>query len=231
MKRFWTEVTVAELDGSGFGIALDGRPVNTPGRVRLAVPTQALARAIADEWRAVDIQIDPRAMPLTGLANAAIDRIGPAADDFAAGLAAYGESDLLCYRADAPAELVARQAAHWDPLLDWAGQRYDVRFETVAGVMHRPQPEATTQCLSHAVRQRSPFELAGLSPLVTISGSLVAALAMLEGAATRDAVWAAAHVDEDWQAEQWGEDSLAQKTREAHRVDFDAGARFLALLA
>ncbi|MFZ5749337.1 MAG: ATP12 family chaperone protein [Pseudomonadota bacterium] len=229
MKRFWTEVAVA-AEGDGFGIALDARPVRTPGRVPLALPTRALAEAIADEWRAVDGEIDPRTMPLTGLANAAIDRIAPDTHRFAAGLAAYGETDLLYYRAHEPAELAARQAAAWDPLLDWARGRYDVAFEPVAGVMHHPQPPATVARLADAVAARSPFELAALTPIVTVTGSLVAALALLEGAADRDTVWHAAQVDEDWQAEQWGEDDIAATTRAAHRADFDAGARFAALL-
>lgn len=225
MKRFWKEVTVEDA-----GIALDGKPVRTPGRAPLALPTPALADAVAEEWRAVGETLDPRAMPLTGLANAAIDRIAPDTAVFAAGLAAYGESDLLYYRAGEPEPLVARQAAAWDPLLDWARARYDVHFETVSGVMHRAQPPATIARLGEAVAALDAFRLAGLSPLVTVSGSLVAALALLEGAADADTVWNAAHVDEDWQAEQWGEDSLAVQARATRRADFDAGARFLALL-
>ena len=226
MKRFWKEVTV-EPEG---GIALDGRPVRTPGRAALALPTRALAEAIAEEWRAVGETLDPRAMPLTGLANAAIDRIAPDPAAFAAGLAAYGESDLLYYRADDPAPLVERQAAAWDPLLDWARRRYDVHFEPVAGVMHRAQPEATVARLGEAVAALDAFQLAGLSPVVTISGSLVAALALVEGAATADAVWRAAHIDDDWQAEQWGEDTLATQAHAARRAEFDAGVRFLGLV-
>lgn len=226
MKRFWKEVTVEP----GNGIALDERPVRTPGRTALALPTLALAEAIAEEWRAVGETLDPRAMPLTGLANAAIDRIAPDPAAFAAGLAAYGESDLLYYRADDPAPLVERQTAAWDPLLDWARRRYDVHFEPVAGVMHRAQPEATVARLGEAVAALDAFRLAGLSPVVTISGSLVAALALVEGAATADSVWRAAHVDEDWQAELWGEDVLATQARAARRAEFDAGVRFLGLL-
>lgn len=225
MKRFWKEVTVENGQ-----VALDGKPVRTPGRVPLALPTPALAEAVADEWRAVGETIDPRAMPLTGLANAAIDRIAPAPAPFAAGLAAYGESDLLYYRAEDPEPLVARQAESWDPLLDWARNRYDVHFETTAGVMHKAQPEATTTRLAEAVAALDGFHLAGLSPLVTVSGSLVGALALLESAVSAETLWQAAHVDELWQAEQWGEDELAVKARNARRVDFDAGARFLALL-
>jgi len=227
MKRFWKDVTVdAER-----GIRLDDRPVRTPGRVPLLLPTDMLAEAVADEWRAVADDIDPRAMPLTGLANAAIDRIAPDSAAFAAGLAAYGESDLLCYRADSPPDLVARQAVLWDPPLDWARDRYDVHFEIATGVIHRPQPEATIERLGAAIAARPAFELAPLSPIVTITGSLVLALALAERAMEADAVWAAANLDEDWQAEQWGEDDLAIKARETRRRDFEAAARFLSLVA
>lgn len=226
MKRFWSEVTI---DAERV-VRLDARPVRTPGRVPLALPTQALAEAVADEWRAVGEAIDPRAMPMTGLANAAIDRIVPSPGGFAAGLAAYGESDLLCYRAEAPGELVARQAAAWDPLLDWARERYDVHFVTVAGIMHRAQPPATLARLAEAVAARDGFVLAGLSPVVTVTGTLVGALALVEGAVDADTLWAAAMVDEDWQAERWGEDTLATATRVAHRAEFDAGVRFLGLV-
>ena len=229
MKRFWKEVSVVRK-GDGFGIMLDGRLVRTPGRVPLSVPGDALAEAISEEWRCVAEDIDPRAMPLTGLANAAIERIMPDPAAFAAGLAQYGESDLLYYRAEAPEPLIERQQAAWDPLLDWARGRYDVHFETTAGVMHRAQPEATVARLGEAVAARDAFELAGLSPLVTVTGSLVAALALLEGAADAETVWRAARIDGDWQAELWGEDDLALQTAAAHRADFDAGARFLSLL-
>jgi len=226
MKRFWKNVTVdAER-----GIRLDDRPVRTPGRAPLLLPTDGLAEAVADEWRMVADDIDPRAMPLTGLANAAIDRIAIDPVAFAAGLAAYGESDLLCYRADSPPDLVARQAAMWDPPLDWARDRYDVHFEIVTGVIHRPQPEATIGRLGAAIAARPAFELAPLSPIVTITGSLVLALALAERAKEADAVWAAANLDEDWQAEQWGEDDLAVKARETRRRDFDAAAQFLNLV-
>lgn len=225
MKRFWKEVTLEDN-----GIALDGKPVRTPGRAPLILPTAALADAVADEWRAVGETIDPRAMPLTGLANAAIDTIAPDPAKFAAGLAAYGESDLLYYRAELPEPLVERQRAAWDPLLDWARRRYDVHFETAAGVMHRAQPPATIARLAEAVAAQDAFHLAGLSHVVTVSGSLVAALALREGAVDADTVWHAAQVDEDWQAEQWGEDDLATRARDAHHADFLAGARFLSLL-
>ena len=226
MTRFCKDVTV----DADLGVRLDDRPVRTPGRAPLLLPTAALADAIAEEWRAVDGDIDPRAMPLTGMTNAAIDRIAPDPAAFAAGLAAYGESDLLCYRADSPPDLVVRQAALWDRPLDWARDRYDVHFEIVAGVIHRPQPDATIERLGAAIAVRPAFQLAPLSPIVTITGSLVLALALAERAMDTDAVWAAANLDEDWQAEQWGEDELAIKARETRQRDFEAAARFLSLV-
>ena len=226
MKRFWSDVAI----DAARVVRLDDRPVRTPGRAPLTLPTPPLAEAVAAEWRAVGETIDPRAMPLTGLANAAIDRIAPAQADFAAGLARYAESDLLCYRAEAPRELTARQAAAWDPLLDWVRDRYDVRIETVTGIMHRPQPAATLARLGEAVASRDAFALAGLSPVVTVTGTLIGALALAEGAVDADTLWRAAHVDEDWQAERWGEDALAAQARAGRRADFDAGVRFLGLL-
>lgn len=227
MKRFWKDVTV----DTERVVRLDDRPVRTPGRVPLALPTPALAEAVADEWRGVKETVDPRAMPLTGLANAAIDRIAADPAPFAEGLARYAETDLLCYRADSPPELVERQDAVWNPLLDWARDRYDVHFTLVTGIMHQPQPEATVERLAQAVAALDPFRLAALSPVVTITGSLVLALALLEGAADSDAVWQAAHVDEDFQAEIWGEDYLAIEAREAKRREYDAAVRFLGALA
>jgi len=229
VKRFWKEVSVEPIDG-GFTIALDGRRVKTPARAELVVPARALADAIAEEWRTVEGEIDPRAMPLTGLANAAIDRIAPDKEAFARGLAAYGESDLLCYRADRPPRLVERQATLWDPILAWCRRRYDADFEVASGIVHRPQPKATVDRLAHAVLARSPFDLAALSPLVTISGSLVIALALVEDGIDLDTAWAAASLEEQWQAEQWGEDAEAARALAARRAEFEAAYRFLTLL-
>lgn len=226
MKRFYKDVSVA--DGA---ILLDGRVVKTPARAPLAVSAPALAEAIAAEWRAQHETIDPRAMPMTGLANAAIDRVAPDPATFARPLAAYAETDLLCYRADGPADLVAEEEAAWDPLLDWARNRYDVHFVTTAGIVHAPQPPATVARLAEALAGRDAFALAALSPLVTIGGSLVTALAVAEGAIGAEAAFDATHLDELWQARQWGEDSLATTAREARRGDFLAAARFLSLLA
>ena len=229
MKRFWDAVDVAAESG-GWGIKLDGRPVRTPARKPLLVPTEQLADAIAGEWRSVGATIDPRAMPLTGLGNAAIDRVAPDTQAFAAGLARYAEADLACYRAGGPKALAERQAESWDALLAWARRRYDVDFATTSGVTHVPQPEATVQRLAHVVAALDAFHLAGLSSLVTIGGSLVTALAVLEGAVSAESAWDAVSLDERWQAEQWGEDAEAKQALEARKRDFLAAARFLSLL-
>ncbi len=226
MKRFWTDVAI-DADRV---VTLDGKPVRTPGKRVLVLPTDALAEAVADEWRAVGETIDPRTMPLTGLANAAIDPIAADQAGFAAGLARYAESDLLCYRADGPPLLVERQAAAWDPLLDWAAHRYDVRFEITSGVMHVAQPPQTIARLGAAMAAFDTFALAGLSPLVTLTGSLVIALALIERHIDADAAWAAAGIDEGWSVEMWGEDWQAAQSREAKRREFDQGVRFLELL-
>lgn len=229
MKRFYKSAE-AVAGEAGHEIRLDGRPVRTPARALLSLPSAALAEAVAAEWAAQGETIDPRSMPLTGLANAAIDRVAPDPGAFAAGLAQYGESDLTCYRAEGPQSLVARQEGVWDPILGWARRRYDVDFETVGGIMHRAQPGGTTERLARATAARSPFELAALSPLVTISGSLLIALTLAEGAIELDTAWEAATVDEAWQAEQWGEDAEAAQRLALRRAEFEAGERFLRLL-
>lgn len=229
MKRFYKDVGVAP-EGDGFALRLDGRAVKTPARSALVVPGKALAEEMAQEWAAQGDEIDPRSMPLTGLANAAIDRVAPDPQAFAARLAEYAESDLLCYRAESPDKLVARQAERWDPILAWARQRFDIDLHVVAGIMHQPQSAAAVQQLARAVTARSSFELAGLSPLVTVSGSLVTALALAEGAIDLEQAWDAASLDEQWQLEQWGEDAEASAALAARRQDFAAGARFLDLL-
>ena len=226
MRRFYKHAAV----GDGNVVLLDARPVKTPGRAPLAPPSPCLAAAIVDEWNEQGETIDPRSMPLTGLANAAIDRIAPAKEAFAGGLAVFGESDLLCYRAEGPAPLVARQAELWDPLLDWARSRYGIAFEVTAGIVHRPQPPETVARLAAAVDARDPFQLAGLSPLVTVSGSLIIALAVAEGATGLGPAWAAATLDEQWQIDQWGEDAEAVHALANRRADFEAAARFLSLL-
>ena len=230
MKRFWRAASVEE-QGAGYTILLDARPVKTPARALLRLPTCALAEAIAAEWDAQADTIDPRAMPLTGLANAAIDRVAPDPATFAGGLAQFGASDLLYYRAERPRRLVELQAAAWDPLLDWARRRFDVDFVLGSGVMPVDQPEATVRALAPAVAAYDPFRLAALSPLVTVGGSLIAALALAEGAVARDAAWTAVTIDEQFQLDEWGSDAEAEKALAVRREDFDAGARLLDLLA
>ena len=229
MKRFWKDAEAVERDRA-WGVELDGKPVRTPAREPLEVPTSALAEAIAEEWKSVEDKIEPRAMPMTGLANAAIDRVATNKELFARGLANYAEGDLACYRAEGPRELVERQALQWDALLSWGRRRFDVDFRTTCGILHVDQPAATVEQLSHAVASLDAFRLAGLSPLVTIGGSLVAGLAVLEKAITAAEAWNAVSIDERWQLEQWGADSEAEMALENKRRDFFAAARFLSLL-
>jgi chaperone required for assembly of F1-ATPase len=220
MKRFWKAVTVD--NGT---ILLDNRLVKTPGRMTLQLPTSQLAEAVANEWRAVGEDIKPHEMPLTGLANAAVERAPPAET-----LAVYGETDLLCYRAENPPELAAREAEVWDPLLDWARARFDIAFTVTAGIVHKAQPPATVARLAKAVAAYDDFHRTALSSLVTIGGSLVVALMLAEGAITPDAAFDACHLDELWQAELWGEDWMATDARALRRADFNNAARFLTLL-
>lgn len=227
MKRFWTEAAVAESD-RGWLVRLDGKTVNTPRRVPLLLPNEAVADAVCQEWSAVGETLDPRSMPLTGLANAAIDHADRAG--FAAALARYGETDLFCYRAENPPGLLARQATEWDPFLAWARRRYDIELVVAPGVIHRPQPPLTLMRLTAAVDALDRWRLAGLNPIVTIGGSLIGGLALLEEAFDERRLWDATQLDELWQAGQWGEDAEAATVRAARRDDFSAAARFLRLL-
>lgn len=229
MKRFFKHVSIV-AEAGGWAIRLDERAIRTPARSPLVAPTEALATAIAEEWSAVEGEIDPGAMPLTGLANAAIDRIAHDRQTFAAGLAKYGEADLACYRSEWPPELVRRQRASWDELLAWARRRFDVDFSTTTGLLHVPQAQATIDRLGQAVAELDGFHLAGLSPLVSTGGSLIAALAVLEKAIGAEAAWEAVSVDERWQLEQWGGDKEAETALKNRRRDFFAGVRFLDLL-
>lgn len=229
MKRFWKQAEVI-AEAGGWGIALDGRPVRTPERAPLAVPTRALAEAIAAEWDAQGEDIDPASMPLTGLANAAIDLASPDPAAFAEPIAAYAESDLFCYRDDRDAALQAEQAAAWNPLLAWAEARHGVEFALTQGVLPIDQPPATIAALRAALLAHDPFRLAALTPLVTIGGSLVAGLALAEDAFAADALWDAVSLDELYQERRWGADSEAQKARARREADWHHAARFLSLL-
>lgn len=229
MKRFWKSTQAVEKDG-GWCVELDGRPLRTPARELLSVPTPRMAEAIAAEWDGVGEQIDPRDMPLTGLANAAVDRVEPDKQAFARGLAKYAEADLAYYRAEGPRGLIERQAEHWDDLLAWGRRRFDVDFRTTSGLLHVDQPAGTVQRLAHAVNALDSYRLAGLSPLITIGGSLLAALGVLEEAFTPEHAWEAVSVDERWQLEQWGSDEEAETALANRERDFLAAAQFLKLL-
>jgi len=230
LKRFYSEVAVEEGEG-GFALLLDGRAVRTPERARLLLPNAALAEAVADEWRAQGETIDPAAMVMTGLSNAVIDRVVPDPAGFAEGLARYAASDALCYRAEHPADLVARQAAEWDPPLRAVEERFDVRFRLSAGVHFVEQPSDTLKRMRKAYEALSPWTLAPLQPVVTITGSAVLGLVLLHGMAEREAVFRSGMLEELYQVEKWGDDPIALAARESRRVSFDAAADFLRLVA
>jgi len=229
VKRFWKAAEAAAAEG-GWGVQLDQRSLRTPGGAPLLVPTAALAAAIAEEWADAAKTVDPRAMPLTGIANAAIDSVTPDRPAFAADLGKYAQGDLACYRAERPQSLTAEQQAKWDSLLGWARRRYEVDFVTTTGILHVAQPRPTVERLAHEVAALDPFRLAGLSPLVTIGGSLIAALAVREGALTPEQAWDSVSIDERRQIEKWGADPEAEAALANRRREFLAAARFLELL-
>jgi chaperone required for assembly of F1-ATPase len=228
-KRFWKGATVGEEAG-GHIVLLDGRPIRTPSRALLVLPTRALAAALAEEWDRQEEIIRPATMPMTRLANTAQDRVAPEFDAVARMVAAYGETDLLCYRAEGPAELVRRQAEVWDPLLDWAAARFGARLHPTAGVVPVAQSDAALDRLAAAVRDRSPWRLTALHEFVALTGSLVAGLAVAEGARTPDEAWTLSRIDEDWQVSQWGSDSEAEAAAARRRAEFHEAVRFDRLL-
>jgi len=227
-KRFYTEVSVGEGEG-GFTILLDGRPVRTPARGLLRAPTRALAEAMAAEWAAQDTEINPFLMPLTRLVNVALDRVGPEAEAVRDEVVRYAGTDMLFYRADGPQKLVARQARSWDPVLDWMSGTHGARFFLSEGVQHVTQPADALARVAGRV-PLDPLRLAAIHSMTTLTGSALLALAVAEGALDVDAAWAAAHVDEDFNREQWGEDEIAARRRAARRTEMDAAARLLGLL-
>ncbi|PIE08648.1 MAG: ATPase [Rhodobacterales bacterium] len=229
VKRFWKETAVAEAEG-GFTVTLDGKPIRTPAKAPLTVPTRAFAEAIAEEWAAQADEIRPETMPLTRSANAAIDKVTAQFDEVAALIVAYGETDLLCYRAEGPESLVRRQAEAWDPLLDWAAGALGARLHPVAGIMHQPQEAAALAALTEATRAFSAFELAAFHDLVALSGSLILAFAAARGARRPEALWEVSQVDEEWQAGQWGKDDQACANTALKRQAFLDAARVFSLL-
>jgi len=229
MKRFWSEVSV-EAGGGGFAIRLDRRPLRTPAKASCLLPTRALAEAVAAEWAVVEGVVDPAAMPLTRAANSAIDRVVPECEAVAAMIAAYGEADLICYRAPHPQALARRQADAWNPLLAWAGEALGADLVAAEGVVHVAQPAESLARLDAAVRTHGPWELTALHDLVSISGSLVIGLAVSHGRLDVATAWPLSRIDEDWQIEEWGEDAEATALAERRRADFANAARLLELV-
>lgn len=217
-KRFWKAADAVEVEG-GFSVLLDGRGVKTPAKQAMRVPTYAMAAAIAAEWDAqIDI-INPNTMPVTKTANAAIDKVAVQHAEVAEMLAAYGDSDLLCYRADAPEELIERQNAQWNPMLEWAADALGARLETRTGVIHASQDPVVVAALRTRTHALDAYELAAFHDLVSLSGSLVLGFAATLNARPADELWTISRLDELWQEEQWGEDedatALAAIKREA----------------
>ncbi|MDP3676054.1 MAG: ATP12 family protein [Novosphingobium sp.] len=228
MKRFWKDATV-ERTTLGWEVALDGRMLRTPRGVPQAVPTRALAEALADEWRQQGEVVDPDGFVLRDMADYAIDVACPTRDDTIRRILAYAEGDTLCYRAEPDEPLAARQRAVWEPLLKAAEAEYGVRFERVAGIVHRPQPAGTLATMRARLETLDPFALAALQTLASLAASLVIGLAALQPEADAEALFAASNLEEDWQAEQWGWDHHAEATRVRKLATFAAATRFAAL--
>jgi len=224
-KRSWTETRVEEVDG-GFTVRLDGRAVKTPAKTLLVVPTRAVAGQIAAEWDAQQRKVDPRTMPWTRSANAALDKVGTQFAEVATLLAAYGDTDLLCYRADGPAELEVRQTEGWDPLLAWSATTLNAPLHATTGVMHVEQPAESLARLTARIAQMTAFQLTGFHDLVAISGSLVLALAVADQWLTAQEAWRLSRLDEHWQAEVWGRDEEAEVLEAARHEGFLHAERF-----
>lgn len=227
-KRFWKEATAVPADG-GWTVRLDNRPVKTPAKALLVVPTESLARAIAAEWDAQQGEVRPETMPFTRAANSAIDKVATQLPEVVEIVAAYGGTDLLCYRATGPEPLIRRQADGWDALLDWAADHLGARLVQTAGVMHIAQDAAALDALTARVGALSPFQLAAFHDLVALSGSLILAFAVTEGRLDPEAAWQLSRIDEAWQIEQWGEDEEAAILTASRHEAFLQAARFFAL--
>jgi chaperone required for assembly of F1-ATPase len=228
-RRFWRAARVRPEAG-GFAVDLDDRALRTPAGRPLVLPTEALARAVAAEWDALGAEIDPERLPLTRAANSAIDRVADRREAVIDAIAGYGGSDLICYRAEAPAGLAARQAAGWDPWLAWGDRALGAPLDPVNGVMPRPQPAPSLAALRAAVAAEDAFGLAALHELVSLSGSLVLGLAVARGALDAETAWELSRIDEAWQAEHWGLDAEAEAAAERRRAAFLQAAGLLALL-
>ncbi len=231
-KRFYKEASAAARDGA-FALLLDGRPAKTPGRSAFAAPTLAAAEALAQEWARQQEFIDPTAMPLTRIANSAIDGVARALDATAEDIARYGASDLVCYRAGEPEPLAKAQAAQWDKVLDYAREKLGARLICAEGVNFVEQPEVARRAILAAVKRiagtgpAAPFALAALHVMTTLTGSALLALAVADGVLTPQQAWTAAHVDEDFQAKVWGADEEALARRARRWTEMEAAAALL----
>jgi chaperone required for assembly of F1-ATPase len=228
-ERFYKEVTTAP-DSEGVAVLLDGKPTRTPAKAKLTVPSQALADAIAEEWRAQGEHIDPETMRLTKLANSAIDGVRGRESAVLDDLIAFAGSDLLCYRADAPEGLIAKQIEHWDPVLAWAKRDLGAPLNLAQGIVHVVQPQASLDRLRERLKGFDAFNLAALHVMTMLTGSALLALTVALKRLTPEEAWEAAHVDEDWQISQWGEDAEAAVRQERRRQEFEAAANMLRLL-
>lgn len=227
-KRFWTAARALPTEG-GFTVVLDDRPVKTPAKAPLIVPTEAMAQAIAAEWDAQSGVIRPETMPVTRAANSAIDKVGPLFDAVVDEISGFGATDLLCYRAEAPIELVARQAAEWDPLLDWLHAAFDARLLVTAGVIPIDQPDQSLARLRAAVAAQDAFRLAALHDLVAITGSLCLGLAVAKGRLTPEQAFLISRIDEHWQIELWGADDEATQIETLKQAAIQDAGRFYGL--
>jgi chaperone required for assembly of F1-ATPase len=225
-KRFYKAAAIEQQKAGGFAVTLDGRTVKTPAGRQLAVPTRALAEAIASEWNAQGETVLPVSLPLTKLANTAIDGVADRKSEVADEILKYATTDLVCYRAAYPEQLAALQAKAWDPILSWAGERYQAPFFTGSGIAHIAQPESSLEALRGAVASLIPFKLAALHVMTALTGSALIALAHADGYLDADRAWAAAHTDEAWQAQQWGEDFEASQRLKTRRAEFQNASEF-----
>jgi chaperone required for assembly of F1-ATPase len=228
-KRFYKSASVSG-DAPPFEVLLDGKPVRTPARRAMALPSRALAEAVAAEWQAQGKQIDPACMPLTRLVNSAIDGVAGREAEVRADIAKYAAGDLICYRAGQPRELAQRQAEAWDPILTWARQALGARLIAGEGVVPVEQPEEARAAIAAALARLDPFALAAHHVMTTLTGSALLALAHAGGRLTAEEAWAAAHIDEDWQISQWGEDAEAKARRDRRWTEMQSASRLLGLL-
>ena len=229
MKRFYKQVTTEPVEG-GFVIGLDDKPLRTPAKTALVLPSRALAEAIAGEWRGQSQEVRLDLLPLTRLASTAIDLVAPRRAEVAAEIARYAGTDLVCYRAGHPPELARRQHDVWQPLIDWASLRYDAPLEVTIGVLPIAQAPQSSRAFAAAVAGYAPLELAALQVATAACGSLVVALALIEGRLDVEGAFAAAELDESFEIEQWGEDAEQARRRATLKDEITLAARFIALL-